>query len=353
MRYEVGVLGATGLVGQRFVALLAKHPWFKLRLVTASSKHVGKRYGETVNWVIDTPLPSNVRDLEIKPTDPEVITKEQPDIIFSALPPDIALDIELKLVRKGFKMVSNASPLRMEPDIPLLNPEVNADHIVLINHQRKIREWDGFIVKVPNCSTAILTLALKPILDEFGLRSVIVSTMQALSGAGYAGVPSVAILDNIIPYIPKEGEKLESETLKILGSVKSGGIKYADIRVSASCHRVMVLDGHLEAVFAETLRKVSVEEVKEVLKEFKGNKVRGLGLPSAPDNPIIVRDEPDRPQPRLDRMSGGGMSIVVGRIREDRVFNGIKFLVLGHNTIRGAAGTAVLIAELLVREGYV
>ena len=353
MRYEVGVLGATGLVGQRFVALLAKHPWFKLRLVTASSKHVGKRYGETVNWVIDTPLPSNVRDLEIKPTDPEVITKEQPDIIFSALPPDIALDIELKLVRKGFKMVSNASPLRMEPDIPLLNPEVNADHIVLINHQRKIREWDGFIVKVPNCSTAILTLALKPILDEFGLRSVIVSTMQALSGAGYAGVPSVAILDNIIPYIPKEEEKLESETLKILGSVKSGGIKYADIRVSASCHRVMVLDGHLEAVFAETLRKVSVEEVKEVLKEFKGNKVRGLGLPSAPDNPIIVRDEPDRPQPRLDRMSGGGMSIVVGRIREDRVFNGIKFLVLGHNTIRGAAGTAVLIAELLVREGYV
>jgi len=353
MRYEVGVLGATGLVGQRFVALLAKHPWFKLRLVTASSKHVGKRYGETVNWVIDTPLPSNVRDLEIKPTDPEVITKEQPDILFSALPSDAALDIELKLVRKGFKIVSNASPLRMEPDIPLLNPEVNADHIVLINHQRKIREWDGFIVKVPNCSTAILTLALKPILDEFGLRSVIVSTMQALSGAGYAGVPSVAILDNIIPYIPKEEEKLESETLKILGSVKSGRIKYADIRVSASCHRVMVLDGHLEAVFAETLRKVSVEEVKEVLKEFKGNKVRGLGLPSAPDNPIIIRDEPDRPQPRLDRMSGGGMSIIVGRIREDRVFNGIKFLVLGHNTIRGAAGTAILIAELLVREGYI
>lgn len=352
MKYKTCILGATGLVGQRLVALLANHPWFKLEMLTASRKHVGKKYGETVKWIIDEPLPENVKDIEISSSDPEEVVKEKPDIVFSALPSDVALEVELELVRRGLNVVSNASPLRMEPDIPLINPEVNADHVELVKHQVR-REWKGILVKVPNCSTAILTLALKPIFDEFGLRKIIVSTMQALSGAGYAGVPSVAILDNIIPYIPGEEEKIESETLKILGSIEDGKIRYANISISASCHRVMVLDGHLEAVFIETSKKASVEDIKEVLREFKGNKIRGLNLPTAPKNPIIVKEEPDRPQPRLDRKAGGGMSVVVGRIREDRVFNGVKFLVLGHNTIRGAAGTAILIAELLVKEGFI
>ena len=352
MKYRVCVLGATGLVGQRFVSLLANHPWFKLEILAASEKYVGRRYGEVVNWVIDEPLPEHVREIEVFPASPDVIAREKPDIVFSVLPSDVAQEVEVELLKRGINVISNASPMRMEPDVPLLNPEVNADHLELAKQQVR-RGWRGILAKVPNCSTAILTLALKPIADEFGIKRVVVSTMQAVSGAGFRGVPSVAILDNVIPYIQGEEEKIENETLKILGSVEGGRVRYPNIAISASCHRVMVLDGHLEAVFVETSRRVNAEEVKNVLKEFRGNKVRNLNLPTAPEKPIVVREEPDRPQPRLDRKAGEGMSIVVGRIREDRALSGVKFVVLGHNTIRGAAGTAVLVAELMIRESLI
>jgi len=352
VKYSVCVLGATGIVGQRFVSLLADHPWFKLEILTASEKYVGRRYGEVVNWVIDDPLPEHVREIRVSSVSPDTIVRERPDIVFSALPSDIALKIEVELLKKGISVVSNASPMRMEPDVPLLNPEVNADHLELVRQQSR-RGWKGILAKVPNCSTAILTLALKPIADELGIRRVVVSTMQAVSGAGLRGVPSAAIIDNIIPYIKDEEEKIEKETLKILGSIEEGRVKYAEVAITASCHRVAVLDGHLEAVFIETSRRVSAEEVKEVLREFKGNKIKGLNLPTAPKNPVIIREESDRPQPRLDRKAGKGMSVVLGRIREDKVLNGVKFVVLGHNTIRGAAGTAVLIAELITKEGLI
>ncbi|MCD6279061.1 MAG: aspartate-semialdehyde dehydrogenase [Desulfurococcales archaeon] len=352
MKYRVCVLGATGLVGQRFVSLLARHPWFELEILTASKKYVGMKYGEVVNWVVDNSMPEDVGEIEISSVDPEVIAREKPDIAFSALPSDVAVEVEVELLKRGINVVSNASPMRMEPDVPLLNPEVNADHLELVKQQVR-RGWRGILAKVPNCSTAILTLALKPIADEFGIKRVIVSTMQSVSGAGFRGVPSVAILDNVIPYIKGEENKVERETLKILGSVEEGKIRYADIGVTASCHRVMVLDGHLEAVFVETSKKTAVEEVKEVLREFRGNKIRGMNLPTAPSEPVVVKEEPDRPQPRLDRMAGRGMSVVVGRVREDKVLGGVKFVVLGHNTVRGAAGTAVLIAELITREGLI
>lgn len=352
MRYKVCVLGATGLVGQRMVSILSMHPWFNVEILAASERSAGKKYREAVKWIIDEPFPENLGDIVVSKIDAEMIAKEMPDIVFSALPSSVALNIELELLKRGITVVSNASPLRMEPDVPVLNPEVNADHIELVKYQKN-RGWKGIVAKVPNCSTAILTLALKPIMDEFGIKRVIVSTMQALSGAGFKGVPSMAILDNVIPYIEKEEEKVEIETLKILGKLKEDQVEFADVKVSASCHRVMVLDGHMEVVFVETVKKADVDQVKEALREFKGNKIKDLNLPSAPNKPIVVRDEPDRPQPRLDRKEGKGMSIVVGRIREDKALNGIKFIVLGHNTIRGAAGTAILIGELMAKKGFI
>ena len=353
-KLSVGVLGATGIVGQRLVSMLADHPWFNLQLVTASEKSVGKKYGEAVNWVIEKPLPSKYYDMVVEPTNVDKILEYGVDIVFSALPSSIAPSIEVELARKGVVVVSNASPMRMDEDIPLLNPEVNADHVELVEVQRSKRGWSGFIVKVPNCTTAILTLPLKPLMDEYGVGKVIVSTMQSLSGAGLRGVPSMLILDNIIPFIEGEEWKVENESRKILGRLINHRVKYADIGVTASCHRVMVLEGHLESVFVELHRMPSsLEEVSRVLSTFKTNKIKNLNLPSAPSKPIIVRTEKDRPQPRLDRMEGNGMSVVVGRIRADNVVNGVKFIVLGHNTIRGAAGTAVLIAELLVAKKLV
>ncbi len=350
MKYVVGVLGGTGIVGQRMISILARHPWFDLAFITASEKSSGKKYKEAVDWVLETPLPPNIADLEIIDTNIKEIIEYKPDIVFSALPSRIARNIEVLLAKEGINIVSNASPMRMDSDVPLINPEVNANHLELIEQQRENRGWNGFIVKVPNCSTAILTLALKPLHDEFGLKRVIVSTMQSLSGAGLRGVPSILILDNIIPYIENEEWKIENETRKILGTLENKKVSEPSIGITASCHRVMVLEGHLEAVFTETREKASTEQAITVLKEFANNKIKDLNLPTAPKHPIIVREEPDRPQPRLDRFAGNGMSITVGRVREDKVLNGLKFLVLGHNTIRGAAGTAVLIAELIVKK---
>jgi len=352
VKYRALVLGATGVVGQRFVSLLSRHPWFELVALVASSRSAGQTYGDTVKWVIEDRIPEDVASMKLEPLDLNVIESYKPDVVFSALPSEV-YDVEVELAKKGFTVVSNSSPMRLEPDIPLLNPEVNADHVEVVEVQRERRGWRGFIVKVPNCTTAILTLSLKPILDEFGVRRVIVSTMQAISGAGLTGLPAMLIQDNVIPYIEGEEEKVENETLKILGKPSRDGVKPAEIKVSASCHRVPVLEGHMEAVFVETIAKLSVDDVVKAMEEFRGNKLRGLNLPTAPPKPIVVRREKDRPQTRLDRMEGKGMAVVVGRIRVDNVIGGVKYIVLGHNTIRGAAGTGVLIAELLAAKNMI
>ncbi|MEM2727249.1 MAG: aspartate-semialdehyde dehydrogenase [Archaeoglobaceae archaeon] len=342
MHYSVCVLGATGMVGQKFVQLLENHPWFKVKSLAASEKRIGKKYGSEVEWLISANLPDYAKDVEMVPLDPKQVDA---DIVFSALPADIAKEVEPKFAEAGFVVSSNASAFRMEEDVPLVIPEVNADHLKLVEVQKKRRGWDGFIITNPNCTSTMFVLTLKPLMD-LGLKSVRIASMQALSGAGYPGVPSLAITDNIIPFIKNEEEKCESEPLKMLGTFKGDRIEFAKIKVSASCHRVPVIDGHTEAVWVEFERDVSVEEVKEAF-----NSLKPLDLPSSPEKVIVIRNEIDRPQPRLDRDTGKGMSVVVGRIRKDAW--GIKYIVLGHNTVRGAAGASILNAELLVKEKMV
>ncbi|MCX8176307.1 MAG: aspartate-semialdehyde dehydrogenase, partial [Candidatus Bathyarchaeota archaeon] len=280
-KIKAGVLGATGLVGQKFVKLLEKNPWFELKSVAASEKSVGKEYGEAVRGSGEE-FSSKTRELEVKPLDPKIFNNEDVDVIFSALPSDIAYQVEEEFAKSGFIVLSNASSHRMDDDVPILNPEVNANHVTMIDKQRKKRSWDGAIVTNPNCTTAILTLSLKPVYDNFGLKRVIVSTMQAVSGAGYPGVASLDIIDNIIPYIKDEEEKVERETLKIMGLPH----QYANFKVSASCHRVPTIDGHVEAVFVETEKKSKPEEIIEVMRNFEGVPQK-LKLPTAPCPPIV------------------------------------------------------------------
>jgi len=339
MHYSVCVLGATGMVGQKFVQLLENHPWFKVKSLAASERRIGRKYGSEVDWIVSSNIPEYAKDIEMVPLDPKQVDA---DIVFSALPADIAREVEPKFAEAGFAVSSNASAFRMEEDVPLVIPEVNAEHLKLIEVQKKRRKWDGFIITNPNCTSTMFVLTLKPLMD-FGLKSVRIASMQALSGAGYPGVPSLAITDNIIPFIKNEEEKCESEPLKMLGTLKGEKVEFAKIKISASCHRVPVIDGHTEAVWVEFERDVSVEQVKEAF-----NSLKPLPLPSSPEKVIVVREEVDRPQPRLDRDTGKGMSVVVGRIRKDAW--GIKYIVLGHNTVRGAAGASILNAELLVKE---
>jgi len=341
---KAAVLGATGLVGQRFVQLLNDHSWFEVAELTGSERTAGMTYGEAVNWRMETPLKPQIAELPIHPSTPNMLDA---DVVFSALPSDQALRIEEEFARAGFAVVSNASAHRMDPDVPLMNPEVNFAHLSLIEEQRRKRRWDGALVTNPNCTTAVLTLSLKPINDEYGLKSVVMSSMQAASGAGYPGVASLDIIDNIIPFIKDEEEKVERETKKILGHVGTP----AGFAVSASCHRVPVIDGHTEAVFVQTERAATPDEISRCMSDFIGEPQK-LKLPSAPEKPIIIRPERDRPQPRYDRLEGNGMSVVVGRVRHDPVFKGAKYVVLGHNTIRGAAGCAILIAESMKSQGY-
>ena len=343
---KAAVLGATGNVGQIFVQLLNGHPWFKVSVLAASERSTGRTYSEAAKWRQSTPIPEDVADLDVVAIEPKAV--KDVDVVFSALPADVAGKTEENFARAGYVVVSNASAHRMDPDVPLLNPEINCDHVCLIDDQRKRRKWDGAIVTNPNCSAAVLTLPLKPIYDEFGINRVMVSTMQAISGAGYPGVPSLDIVDNVIPFIGKEEEKLETETLKILGSPSEP----ADFKISASCHRVPTLNGHMEAVFVELKRDVDSDSVVAAMESFVGEPQK-LELPTAPAKPVVIRREEDRPQTRLDRMEGGGMSVVVGRIRKDPAFRGVKFVALGHNTIRGAAGCGVLNAEYLKAKKYI
>jgi aspartate-semialdehyde dehydrogenase len=339
----VAVLGATGLVGQRFVRLLAAHPYFEIRALLASERSVGKKYGKAARWYLDAEMPEEVRDLEVRPCDPRGVEAE---IAFSALPSAIAKKVEPRFAEAGLLVASNASAYRREADIPLVIPEVNPDHLDLLPRQREERGWDGGIITNPNCTTIMAVLSLKPLHDRFQVRRFFLTSMQGLSGAGYGGVSSMAITDNLIPFIRGEEEKVESEVLKILGRLDGDRIVPADLEASASCNRVAVLEGHTESVVVDTEEPVDPAEAKEVLRRFRGLP-QELGLPTAPKQPIHVREEEDRPQPRLDRNTEGGMAVTVGRVRKDPILD-LKYVVTGHNTIRGAAGASLLNAELLV-----
>ncbi len=347
-RLRAAVLGATGIVGQRFIQLLHNHPWIELAYLAASERSTGKRYGEAATWVLEEPMPEDMAEMEVRPIDPEEMRREGVELVFSALPSSVAKEVEIELARRGFMVFSNASPMRLDPDIPLVNGEVNPDHLKLVETQRRRRGWSGVIVKNPNCSTAILTLPLKPLHDIYGVRRVLVATMQAVSGAGLRGVPSMVILDNLIPFIEGEEWKIENESRKILGRLEGDHVEPAGFEVYATTTRVPVLDGHTEVVYVELEKQPGdAEEVMRVLEGFRGLP-QELGLPTAPPKPVVVRRERDRPQPRLDRLEGRGMSVVVGRV-ELKASRLLRMVLLGHNTIRGAAGAAILAAELYLK----
>jgi len=356
-KVRVGILGSTGSVGQRYVAMLSDHPWFDISALSASGASAGKSYREAAKWVLDRDMPERESEMRIVAAQSNAMKAEGVELVFSALPSDVAKIAESEMVKAGLTVVADTSAHRMDPEVPILIPEVNSEHLASLDDQK--RKGKGILVTGPNCTTIGLALSLKPIQLEFGLKRVLVSTMQALSGAGYAGVPSMAILDNVIPYIKNEEEKVNQELTKILGDyVTGGGFVPAGIKVGASCHRVGVLDGHTEAVFLETVSGATPDQIKQSMARFRGEPQR-LKLPSAPESPIIVREEPDRPQPRLDRLAGTparakGMPTIVGRVREEPALdNGIKYVLLSHNTIRGAAGNAILIAELLKAKGMI
>jgi len=346
-KIKTGILGATGTVGQRFVQLLQGHPWFEITSLAASSASAGRPYGEVCRWKVSAEMPPRVRDMTVEECAPGLDC----DLVFSALPGEVAGPIEEDLAAAGYFVSSNAKNHRLDPDVPLLIPEVNPDHIQAIDHQQRQRGWGrGFIVTSPNCSVTQLVLALKPLQDRFGLRTVMVTTLQAISGAGYPGLPSWDILGNVIPHIGGEEEKVEAEPRKLLGRLEGHQFQPAPMVISAQCNRVNTVEGHLEAVSVRLGRKAEVDAVVEALRSFAALP-QELELPSAPRRPIVVREEVDRPQPRYDRDEQGGMAVVVGRVRECPVLD-YKFVVLGHNTVRGAAGGSILNAELLVAKGY-
>ena len=346
-KLPVAILGATGLVGQRLVQLLVEHPWFQIHTLAASDNSVGKKYADAARWKLPNEMPEAVRALVVQPCEPGMAVA----IVFSALPSDVAGGIEENFAARGYLVSSNASNHRMTADVPLIIPEVNPAHLALIHAQRARRKSNGAIICNPNCSTIHLTLVLKPLADAFGLRRVIVTTMQALSGAGYPGVASLDIMDNVIPFIGGEEPKLETEPLKILGTLTQDRVSNLDVRISAACNRVATWDGHLETVSVELIQKPNIDQLRRVMIQFRGEP-QDLQLPTAPAHPIVVRDEPDRPQPRLDRDAERGMASVVGRVRECDVLD-YKFVLLGHNTLRGAAGGTLLNAELLVAKKFI
>jgi aspartate-semialdehyde dehydrogenase len=347
MKYKVGILGATGMVGQRFIQLLADHPQFEVTAVAASDRSQGKTYGDACAWRLGGEIPPSIRAMVVQAPAPPLDC----DLVFSSLPGDIARETEGSFAAAGYPVISNSSAFRMDEDVPLLIPEVNHQHLGLIEKQKQRYLSGGYIVTNPNCSTIMLALALAPLHASFGVSAVAATTLQALSGAGYPGVASLDILDNVLPYIGGEEEKIETETTKILGRFADERIDPAAIAVSAQCHRVNVADGHMAAVRVKLARKPELKELRESLESFR-SLPQELGLHSAPAMPIVVRDEQDRPQPKLDRDAGKGMTITIGRLMADSVLD-YRFVVLSHNTIRGAAGAAILNAELLDRMGKI
>ena len=353
IKHNIGILGATGMVGQRFIQLLENHPWFQVTWLAASDRSSGKLYEDAVRWKLDTPIPHSIAKLPVSPATPEQNPDGVPEIIFAALDTDIARELEPKFAAAGCAVISNSSAFRMQADVPLVIPEVNADHLALIPQQ----DWNGlqannrksgYIVTNPNCSAIGLVLALKPLAERFGLRSVFVTTMQAISGAGYPGVPSLDIVGNVVPFIRNEEEKLEAETLRLLGKFENSQVTPLAAKVSAHCNRVAVEDGHTESVSVELASKPTREGLLAAWREFRP--LQGKHLPTAPEQPVEYNFAEDRPQPRLDRMRGRGMAATVGRLRPCSLLDW-KFTVLSHNTIRGAAGATLLNAELLASEG--
>jgi len=344
MRKQVGILGATGMVGQRFIQLLEHHPWFEVAWLAASDRSSGKKYGDAVKWKLDSVLPERIAQMPISPAVPD----GAPRVIFAALDADIARELEPAFAAAGCAVISNSSAFRMHEDVPLVIPEVNADHLPILENQSWRKESGGYIVTNPNCSAIGLVLVLKPLVERFGVDSIFVSTMQAVSGAGYPGVASMDILGNVVPYIKNEEEKMEAETLRLLGAREGKVVRPLGAKMTAHCNRVSVEDGHTESVSVKLSRKATREEVLEAWREF--TPLAGRNLPTAPDQPVEFTSIEDRPQPRLDKWRGRGMTATVGRLRLCGLLDW-KFTLLSHNTIRGAAGAALLNAELLVSLG--
>jgi aspartate-semialdehyde dehydrogenase len=347
-KHSIGILGATGMVGQRFIQLLEDHPWFQITWLAASDRSGGKPYGDAAKWRLDTPLPEQIARMTVSPADPA----GAPKIIFAALDAAVARELEPLFANAGCAVVSNSSAFRMTPNVPLVIPEVNAEHLRLIEEQPSRRARGGYMVTNPNCSAIGLVMALKPIEERFGLEKILVTTMQAVSGAGYPGVPSMDILGNVVPYISSEEEKMEAETLKLLGRLEGHSVRLLGASISAHCNRVAVEDGHTESVSIKLGNKLGRPATREDLlsawADFRP--LAGQNLPMAPDRPVEWAPQSDRPQPRLDRHRGRGMAVTVGRLRPCNVLDW-KFTVLSHNTIRGAAGAAILNAELLASLG--
>jgi aspartate-semialdehyde dehydrogenase len=343
----VAVLGATGSVGQRFISLLNNHPWFKVVALAASDRSVGQKYSQAARWVLDDPMPDYARDMVVVPATTDCIDAK---IVFSALHTEVANEVEPQFAKAGAAVCSNASSYRRGEDVPLLLPEINAEHIHLVKHQRSSKGWRGCIVTNPNCTSTGLTIALKALDNAFGVKQVIAVSLQALSGAGYPGVPSLDIMDNIIPNVANGGEeeKVEWEPRKMLGQLTEDKIELADITFSAHTNRVAVIDGHTVCASVKLEEAVEPEAAIQALRDFTAQP-SARDLPSSPRPVIEVREEADRPQPRLDRLAGKGMTTVVGRVRRDPILD-LKFVVLSHNTIRGAAGASIYNAELLVNE---
>jgi|SRR3989344_2472880 len=345
-KIKVGVLGATGAVGQRIIQLLENHPWFEVVSLCASEKSAGKSYKDATTWRVSSKIPDYAANLRVELCEPKLGAK----IVFSGLDSSVAGDIEDQFAANDYIVISNSKNHRMDFDVPLVIPEVNPDHLSLIAAQKKRRAGKGFIVTNPNCTTVGLTMILKPLHDAFGVKSVAVTSMQALSGAGYPGVASLDAVDNVVPFIQDEEEKIETEPLKLLGKISNSLVTNASIKISASCNRVPVRDGHTECLELAFAKQPTVDDAIKVLNEFTGVPQQ-LNLPSAPKKPIIYIGEDDRPQPILDRDINNGMSVIVGRIRKSKIMD-LRLTLLVHNTIRGAAGAAILNGELLKAKGF-
>jgi len=340
----IGILGATGMVGQRYIQLLEDHPLFEVAWLAASDRSSGKPYGEAAKWRLDTALPERIAKMTVSPAEPE----SAPRVIFASVDAAIAREMEPKFAAAGCAVISNSSAFRMAPNVPLVIPEVNAGHLHMIEEQPWRKESGGYIVTNSNCTVMGPVLALKPIVDRFGVEQIFATSMQAVSGAGYPGVASMDILDNVVPYISNEEEKMEEELLKLLGRLEGHAVKPLDARMSASCNRVPVVDGHTVSVSIKLTRPATRDQIIAAWGEFRP--LAGQDLPSAPDQPVQWEPQPDRPQPRLDRNRGKGMAATVGRLRPCGVLDW-KFTVLSHNTIRGAAGATILNAEMLASIG--
>ena len=347
-KYPVGILGATGMVGQRYIQLLENHPWFEIAWLAASDRSSGKTYGEAAKWRLDTPMPERIARMTVAPADPQ----GAPKIVFASVDADIAREMEPRFANAGCAVISNSSAFRMTPNVPLVIPEVNAEHLGLIEEQPSRKQSGGYMVTNPNCSTIGLVVALKPLEERFGIEKIFVTTMQAISGAGYPGVASMDILGNVVPFIKGEEEKMEVETLKLLGRLEGHSVTPLRAGITAHCNRVPVVDGHTESVSIKLGNKLgraaTREEILAAWAEFRP--LAGKNLPFAPEQPVQWTPEPDRPQPRLDRNRGRGMAVTVGRLRPCGLLDW-RFTVLSHNTVRGAAGATILNAELLASLG--